>query len=77
MKQELIPILQRILDCELPDDIDSDVELERYGMDSINCIALIVELESCFDIVIDDENLILQSVNTIGAIQRLIDGSEG
>lgn len=75
MRDKLIPILERVLKCELPKSLDENAQLESYGMDSLNCIALIVELETCFNIVIDDTNLAISSVDSICKIQILIENS--
>jgi len=47
-------------------------DLRDYGMDSLNCIKVIIELESVFDIQIPAELLGLSSVKTVRDICKLV-----
>ena len=67
----------RLLVCEaleLPsiDDVAGSDDLQQSGMDSLNCIALIVGIEEHFGLEVSDEQLGLQYVDTIDHICELI-----
>ena len=52
--------------------IDDNADLRDYGMDSLNCIRVIIYLESMFDIQIPADLLGLASVKTVRDICKLV-----
>ena len=48
-------------------------DLQGAGLDSLNCIALLIELEDWFHIEIPEEKLGIQSVRNIADICRLVE----
>lgn len=54
------------------DDVANSDDLQELGMDSLNCIALIVGIEDCFDIEIPDGQLGIEYVNNINTICELV-----
>lgn len=65
VKKHLLEILS------LP-DIDHDTNLLESGMDSMNFIRLVVELEDQFDIEVDDEDIILENFETVNNICSIL-----
>lgn len=51
-------------------DVNFSVEddLSPYGLDSINTVRLIVELEDMFDIIFEDDELLFQNFSTVNHI---------
>lgn len=74
---DAIENIVRKLVCEALEQTDiSDVansdDLKELGMDSLNCIALIVSIESHFNIEISDQQLGIEFVSSIDDICALI-----
>lgn len=53
---------------ETKQNISLDEELSNVGLDSLKSVALIVNLEECFDIVFEDEELLFEYFSTIQKI---------
>lgn len=53
-------------------NIGIEEELTEYNLDSLTAIELIVNLESVFDIVIDDEDLLIENVSSIEKIIAVV-----
>jgi len=53
-------------------EIDVNTELEKYGFDSLKIILLIVELEECFEISIEDSDYILENYASIHRICEMV-----
>lgn len=60
------------LDEERIETISEDSSLIELGLDSLNAIEIIVNLESEFDIEVDDEDLMIESLYTIELLCNLI-----
>lgn len=54
-------------------EIDVNTDLEKYGFDSLKIILLIVELEECFDISIEDSDYILENYASIHRICEMVE----
>ena len=72
-ESEMRKILCKVLDHKNIAAIDIREDLRTVGMDSLNCIELIVALEECFGIEIPDEKLGIQYVHNIYDICKLIE----
>lgn len=72
IENEVRKLLCEILEKSTVDDVTNSDDLQELGLDSLNCIALIVDIEKSFDIEISDEQLGLQYVDNIDAICKLI-----
>lgn len=57
--------------------IDSNSNLETYGLESIEAIKLVVSLEEAYDFEFRDEDLIFDKFNTINKLLNLLDGYLG
>jgi len=53
-------------------EIDDNADLSLYGMNSIEAIQLIVAIENEFNIEIDDEDLMIENINSVCKINDLI-----
>lgn len=71
-EKEIRRILAEVL--ELPDTgrIDAAEDLLSQGLDSLNCMDLIVSLEEAFDIEVPEEKLGLRHVRSIAEISQLV-----
>lgn len=58
------------------DSIDLDTDLVEYGLDSINAIELIVRLEEEFEIEVDDDDLLIDNINTINKLISIIESKQ-
>ncbi len=72
MEKEVRKLLCEALERPDIEDIGNLDDLREAGMDSLNCIALIVGIEEAFHIEIADEQLGLEYVGNIDSICRLI-----
>ncbi len=62
------------VDKEKIDEISQDETLNRVGVDSVNFIEIVVSLEEEFNIAFEDDELLLQNLNTINKLQTIIAG---
>lgn len=74
LEQEVRYLVCEALELSTMDDVAVSDDLQELGMDSLNCIALIVGIEEHFGIEVSDEQLGLQYVNTLDNICELIKG---
>ena len=71
MEKLIIKTLNEILqrDCG---SVNENDDLVDYGLDSMKAVELVVELENEYDIEVDDEDLLIENLNTISKINTLI-----
>lgn len=62
--------LQEILEITNAFEITLEDDLREYGMDSLNAVELVVSLEYKFGIEFNEEDLFVESLNSI---QKLVD----
>lgn len=74
-KEDIKLILLRIIDNQLAEDLNitvfeipDDKELFQYGIDSLNIMRVILEIEEEFDIVYDDDELNIENFITLKKI---------
>jgi len=53
-------------------DIAFDADLREYGMDSVNCIILIVAIEDLYNFEFADEDLVLKNFVTINNLVEYV-----
>ncbi len=75
IKEKIIDILDRLFsDASVDRDILEYVDLiDDLGMDSINFISLIIELESTFDIQIPDDWLLMEKLQNYTLIYSAVE----
>ena len=75
IKEKIIDILDRLFsDAGVDRDILEYVDLiDDLGMDSINFISLIIELESTFDIQIPDDWLLMEKLQNYTLIYSAVE----
>lgn len=49
-------------------EINYDEDLREHGMDSLNCIAIIVEIEDFYHFEFADEDLVIENFRTINKL---------
>lgn len=64
IEQEIVRLMIEV--GELPDNIGLDNTFKEIGVESINFITIIVEIEDDFGIEFDDENMISSNYQTVG-----------
>lgn len=62
--------VKEILD--LNSEINIDTDLIGYGLDSLASVNLIVGLEEMFNIVIDEEEMLIENFTSVSKITNLI-----
>ena len=75
MKENIIEFLSNMLNTELSENkilIVDDLDLSEVGLTSINLINLIVHLEDTFSFDFDDDDLLLENLNTVTKIEECI-----
>lgn len=50
---------------EVQGDFDDHVDLREYGLDSIKCIHIVVDLELEFGVVVPDEELVMENMSSV------------
>lgn len=73
VENQVRTILGEILRVKEPIKINIRDDLEHVGMDSLNCMELIVKLEEVFHIQIPNEQLGLSYVRSVQAICDLVE----
>jgi len=57
---------------ESDENIDEHIDLFNVGLDSIKTIRLVVELETVFDITIEDDDLVIENFSTLSKITDMV-----
>lgn len=75
MKEKIARIIGMVLELapEQMKNIRGDEDLVELGLDSLNAIEVIVNLESEFNIQVEDEDLLLNNISTIEKLQKLVE----
>jgi len=63
-------VLNRTLDPV--ETMSGDEPLHTLGMDSINCVEIILQLEEEFNIAFEDEELMLDNLNSINKLCKIV-----
>jgi acyl carrier protein len=78
IKELVLTEIQNNLPLTIPiEKLEDSDDLRDYGMDSLNCIHLIIILEEDFDILIPVEKLGIMSMLTLDSICKLINECVG
>ena len=77
LENEVRALLCGALELQSLDGVEAADDLQYAGMDSLNCMSLIVDIEERFGILIPDDKLGLRSVRNIYDICKLIEGVRG
>jgi len=78
MVMELVERIEKIITDVLKiepgtiKEISRDDTLNRIGVDSVNFIEIVISLEDEFNITFEDEELLLQNLNTINKLKNVI-----
>ena len=80
MKPDKLEAQARGIICEalgIPtlDGVGDTEDLMLHGMDSLNCMSLVVLLEDCFEVEISEDKLGLRYVRNIRDICKLVKGA--
>ena len=63
--------LENILDIHI-ESIPYEQDLLTHGLDSVNTVMLIVELEEALDILFEDHELLFENFSTLRIIEDLV-----
>ena len=74
-KKDIVEIVSNLLDISLKsiENIDENENLMNLGMSSISCIKLVVLLEEKYNFVLKDEDLLIEKLNTISKLVKIIE----
>lgn len=74
MNEKIKKIIKNVLKLEIDqiNSIDDDADLIMYGLDSLNAIEIIVNLENEFDIIVEDEDLLIENLSSINLLVKMI-----
>lgn len=72
--QELHSIIGDVLRLEssIVSEIDEETDLRNYNLSSISAVELLVMLEDRFDMVVPEDELLVDNLNTIYKIKQLV-----
>jgi acyl carrier protein len=59
-------------DPELVKRMDGDAPLSAIGLDSLNCMEIVVNLEEEFSVAFHDEELLLDRLNTVNKLCAIV-----
>ncbi|NEW09345.1 acyl carrier protein [Paenibacillus sp. SYP-B3998] len=57
--------------------LSREESLSRIGLDSINCMEIVVNIEEEFSIVFNDEELLLDNLNTLDKLIHMVEQKTG
>ncbi|EMS70587.1 acyl carrier protein [Ruminiclostridium cellobioparum] len=57
---------------EIIKELSPDETLNRIGVDSVNFIEIVISLEEEFNIAFEDDELLLQNLNTVNKLKSVI-----
>lgn len=78
MNEKIIEILVNVLDLEGDSQmIGEDDDLTEIGLNSLNAIEIVVNLESEFDIQVDDDDLLIDNLASVKLLRELIERYKG
>lgn len=72
IKERVLEIIRSKASVRI-EDIDYKDNLRDIGIDSIMLVELIIELEDCFNIQINDSDLNTESLRTINSLIELVE----
>ncbi|WP_024831902.1 acyl carrier protein [Ruminiclostridium josui] len=74
VKEQIIAVIASALNIETEqiNSISEDENLNRIGVDSVNFIEIIINLEDKLNIVFDDEELLLDNLNTLNKLEKVV-----
>lgn len=78
MEDKIKEIVVTVLELSEDDaeQITEDTDLLEYGLDSMTCVEVVVNLEEEFGITMDEEDLLVENMSTIGKIKDLVEKYE-
>jgi acyl carrier protein len=74
LKEKITECIVDVLkvDREKVEKLSGDEPLRILGMDSLNCIDIVVGVEQSFDICFNDEELLLENINTLNKLCKIV-----
>ncbi len=78
MEEKIKEIVVTVLELSQDDAdmIDEDTDLTEYGLDSMTCVEVVVNLEEKFGITVEEEDLLVENMSTIAGIKDLVEKYE-
>ena len=76
-EKEVRNLLHEILGNSECETLDSRADLAPYGMDSLNCMSLVIALEDTFEVEIPMEKLGMRFVRNVYDICKLVEEVKG
>ena len=72
--EDLVEIVTSVLKTEEMwlDALQEDTDLRNYNLSSITAVELIVAVEERYDIIVPEDDLMIENVNTISKLRQLI-----
>ncbi len=74
--ERVIAVIADVLECDVK-DVSTSSRLESLGMDSLDAVQLVMELEDEFDITISEDDADAEDILTVGDIIRYIESAAG
>jgi len=68
---DIVAMVLRI-DAENVNQMNGDEPLNTIGMDSLNCMDIVVSIEEEYNISFNDEELLLDNLNSINKISAIV-----
>ena len=72
-EKEIREILCEVLEYPECEALDIRADLAPHGLDSLNCMNLVITLEEAFDVEIPEDKLGMRFVQTIEEICKLVE----
>lgn len=75
MEEKLREILAEALGLSMEDaqNLDRDADLTQLGLDSMTCVEVVVNLEDAFGIAVEEEDLLVENMSTVGRLKKLVE----
>lgn len=76
MKEKVIDIIKETLGIDSSREITGATDISSLGINSLNFLRIIVEIEETFDVEFDDNELNFDYFSTIDSVITLIEGKK-
>lgn len=77
IKQEVKEVILAILPDVSNEDLNEDSDIFSLGLDSINAMTLVSNLQDAFDIQLDTNEIIFENFQSLATIAEMVEKKKG
>jgi len=77
IKQEVKEVILAILPDVSSEDLNEDSDIFSLGLDSINAMTLVSNLQDAFDVQLDTNEIIFENFQSLATIAEMVEKKKG